>query len=113
MSAGVLVSKLGYYVPFMIGSTVLTAIGTGLLTTLDHNSNVAGQILFQIVAGAGIGMYVVVFYTKFSDSRGDKRRGNLFQEGVKIHVSPPPPSPFYRNATLNWRMGEGECNSHS
>ena len=33
--SGGLVSKIGYYTPFMLASTVLTAIGAGLLNTFD------------------------------------------------------------------------------
>lgn len=52
---GQLVSRIGYYTPFMIFGVCLTAIGTGLLTTLGINTSAGKRIGFQIIYGYGIG----------------------------------------------------------
>lgn len=55
MSGG-LVTKLGYYTPFMLASTVFTAIGAGLFTTFEVTTGPGMWIGYQIVAGFGIGL---------------------------------------------------------
>ncbi|PHH88131.1 hypothetical protein CDD83_7935 [Cordyceps sp. RAO-2017] len=52
---GQLVSRVGYYTPFMIFGVCLTAIGGGLLTTLEVGSSVAQWSGFQIIYGIGLG----------------------------------------------------------
>ncbi|KAB8222835.1 major facilitator superfamily domain-containing protein [Aspergillus novoparasiticus] len=52
---GQLVSRIGYYTPFMIFGVCLTAIGAGLLTTLGINTSAGNWIGFQIIYGYGIG----------------------------------------------------------
>ena len=56
LSAGIVVSGFGYYHPFMIASTIITAIGAGLLTTLQASSRSGVWIGYQIMAGLGIGL---------------------------------------------------------
>ncbi|KAJ7737370.1 ABC transporter [Mycena metata] len=56
MSAGQIVSRWGYYWPFLVGSPILLAIGSGLLYTLNATTSAAKLIGFQILAGVGIGM---------------------------------------------------------
>ncbi|KAH6712135.1 major facilitator superfamily-domain-containing protein [Leptodontidium sp. MPI-SDFR-AT-0119] len=56
ITAGVLVTRLGYYLPWAIASGALATIGTGLLTTLAPTSSTAKWVFFQIIAGAGRGM---------------------------------------------------------
>jgi hypothetical protein len=53
--AGGLVTWIGYYTPFMLISSVLMAIGAGLLTTLETDSNHAKWIGYQFIFGAGVG----------------------------------------------------------
>lgn len=53
---GVLVSVLGYYAPFMLLSSVLMSIGSGLLTTLVNTSTPAQWIGYQLAFGIGIGL---------------------------------------------------------
>ncbi|KKZ64784.1 hypothetical protein EMCG_09325 [[Emmonsia] crescens] len=53
--AGVLVSKIGYYTPFMILSTVFTSIGIGLVTTLTKETGHAKWIGYQVLYGFGLG----------------------------------------------------------
>lgn len=55
MAAGGLVSWTGYYTPFMLISSVLMAIGAGLLTTLETDSNHSKWIGYQFIFGAGVG----------------------------------------------------------
>jgi MFS family permease len=52
---GHLISRIGYYTPFMIFGVCLTAVGAGLLTTLDINTTKGKWIGFQIVYGYGFG----------------------------------------------------------
>ncbi|KAJ7104358.1 major facilitator superfamily domain-containing protein [Mycena belliarum] len=54
--AGGLITKIGYYTPFMIVASVLTAIGVGLLSTLKVDSGHTKWMPFEIVAGFGIGL---------------------------------------------------------
>ncbi|TAQ89674.1 hypothetical protein B7494_g2010 [Chlorociboria aeruginascens] len=48
--------RIGYYLPFAIAGTAFTAIGTGLLCTLDPSSSNAKWIGYQMITGAGRGM---------------------------------------------------------
>ncbi|GKZ94040.1 hypothetical protein AnigIFM59636_007403 [Aspergillus niger] len=52
---GQLISRIGYYTPFLIIGVCLTSIGAGLLTTLDVNTSEAKWIGFQILYGYGLG----------------------------------------------------------
>ena len=52
---GQLVSRIGYYTPFLIFGVCFTAIGGGLLTTLEIDTSVGKWIGFQIVYGFGLG----------------------------------------------------------
>ncbi|OAA41411.1 Major facilitator superfamily domain, general substrate transporter [Cordyceps fumosorosea ARSEF 2679] len=54
--AGVAVTIIGYYAPFMIAATVLTSIGGGLLTLLNPSASSAVWIGFQVLVGFGIGV---------------------------------------------------------
>ncbi|KAK4610475.1 hypothetical protein CLAFUW4_13813 [Fulvia fulva] len=52
---GVLVTRIGYYVPFMWLSVVFMAVGSGLLTTLTRDSSLGKWVGYQIIDGVGIG----------------------------------------------------------
>ncbi|KAF2178412.1 putative MFS multidrug transporter [Zopfia rhizophila CBS 207.26] len=52
---GQLVSRIGYYTPFMIFGVCLTAVGAGLLTTLEVSTSEAKWIGYQIIYGFGLG----------------------------------------------------------
>jgi EmrB/QacA subfamily drug resistance transporter len=54
--AGGLVTTFGYYAPFMIASSVLMAIGAGLLTTFKVNTGHAEWIGYQALFGIGVGL---------------------------------------------------------
>ncbi|MCJ1437530.1 hypothetical protein MMC27_006917 [Xylographa pallens] len=54
--AGGLVSKIGYYTPFLLAGTVLLSIGAGLLTTLSVTTGEPKWLGFQIIVGFAIGL---------------------------------------------------------
>ena len=47
VGSGILVTKLGYYTPFMIAATICMAVGTGLLTTWTPETSSAKWIGYQ------------------------------------------------------------------
>ncbi|KAJ7618232.1 putative HC-toxin efflux carrier [Mycena rosella] len=53
--AGGVITAVGYYTPFMIASTVLMAVGGGLITTFDLTTGHAHWIGYQVIYGLGIG----------------------------------------------------------
>jgi hypothetical protein len=55
MISGGLITLIGYYVPFMIMSTIVAAIGMGLISTLKTDSNHSTWIGFEALFGLGIG----------------------------------------------------------
>ncbi|KAI4212412.1 MAG: hypothetical protein LQ351_004844 [Letrouitia transgressa] len=54
--SGALVTKIGYYTPFMIASSMLTSIGAGLLTTFEPDTGHPKWIGYQVIVGFGIGL---------------------------------------------------------
>lgn len=50
------VGRVGYYLPFIIAGTVMTSIGTGLISTLISTSSTGKWVGFQIIAGVGRGL---------------------------------------------------------
>ncbi|KAF2740597.1 MFS general substrate transporter [Polyplosphaeria fusca] len=52
---GVLTTKTGYYTPFLIIGICITAVGAGLLTTLQLNTAIGAWVGFQIIYGWGFG----------------------------------------------------------
>lgn len=53
--SGTLTTKFGYYTPFMYISTILMAIGSGLLMTLKVHSNTGMWVGYQLIFGIGSG----------------------------------------------------------
>jgi MFS family permease len=53
--SGVSLSKYAYPQPFLLAGAVLTAIGSGLLYTLEINTGSGKWIGYQLLAGIGIG----------------------------------------------------------
>ncbi|KAL2061144.1 hypothetical protein VTL71DRAFT_7417 [Oculimacula yallundae] len=53
--SGGLVTVIGYYVPFMIASTILMSVGEGLLTTFEPSTGSSKWIGYQVICGLGIG----------------------------------------------------------
>ncbi|EPE37172.1 MFS general substrate transporter [Glarea lozoyensis ATCC 20868] len=60
---GFVVTKWGYYVPYMIGGTVIGSIGAGLLTTLDVDTPTANWAIYLFIFGVGAGMSLQLPYT--------------------------------------------------
>lgn len=56
ITAGILVSKIGYYAPFMIVSSVIMSIAAGLITTWTPSSGHAEWIGYQAMFGLGLGL---------------------------------------------------------
>ncbi|KAL3421695.1 hypothetical protein PVAG01_05852 [Phlyctema vagabunda] len=56
LGSGILVSKLGYYTPFLLLSSMVMPIGAGLLTTLSTSSHESRVIGYQIIFGLGVGL---------------------------------------------------------
>ncbi|KAF2185102.1 MFS general substrate transporter, partial [Zopfia rhizophila CBS 207.26] len=55
MLCGGIVTLLGYYTPFMLLSSILMAIGAGLLSTFETDTNSPKWIGYQFIFGAGVG----------------------------------------------------------
>lgn len=53
---GIATQKIGYYVPSMLLSPSIMAIGEGLLSTLTRGSPQSHWVAFQFLAGFGLGM---------------------------------------------------------
>ncbi|KAL3426835.1 efflux pump [Phlyctema vagabunda] len=53
--SGVLVGKLGYYLPWTVTSAILIAIASGLLSTLTPHTSTSKWIGYQLLAGFGRG----------------------------------------------------------
>ena len=53
--SGVLTGRIGYYTPFLIFGICVSAIGAGLLTTLQIKTTVGQWIGYQILYGWGFG----------------------------------------------------------
>nr|QKG86294.1 MFS general substrate transporter [Aspergillus sp. FM242] len=54
--SGVMISRLGYYVPFMYLSNVLTSVGSGLITTFTSSTGHSQWIGYQVLYGLGLGV---------------------------------------------------------
>jgi len=54
--SGILISKIGYYTPFMIVSSVMMAIGVGLISTWKVNTGHSEWIGYQAIFGFGVGL---------------------------------------------------------
>lgn len=58
MLTGYLTQKTGYYLPWIMAGSCLSAIGYGLLSTLSPTTPMARWVGYQILLGAGIGCSV-------------------------------------------------------
>ncbi|KAL4880586.1 major facilitator superfamily domain-containing protein [Aspergillus karnatakaensis] len=56
VTSGVLIGKLGFYLPWALVGAVLAAIGAGLLTLLTPTTSTAAWAGYQILLGLGRGM---------------------------------------------------------
>ncbi|KAL8694157.1 MAG: hypothetical protein Q9218_001154 [Villophora microphyllina] len=55
IAAGGAITALGYYAPFMIASSILMAIGVGLISTWKQDTNHSMWIGYQVIYGLGVG----------------------------------------------------------
>ncbi|EXJ70716.1 uncharacterized protein A1O5_05706 [Cladophialophora psammophila CBS 110553] len=55
-SSGVLTSRLGFYTPFMLSTSVITPPAVGLMTTLGVDATLASLIGYQALLGFGVGI---------------------------------------------------------
>ena len=55
MFAGLGITKVGYYTPFLLIGTAITAVGAGLLTTFNIDTTEGQWIGYQMVYGFGFG----------------------------------------------------------
>ncbi|KAK0650673.1 Efflux pump roqT [Lasiodiplodia hormozganensis] len=53
---GILVSRIGYYTPFLIACSVVSAVGAGMLTTFKTDSGRDEWIGYQVLFGFGLGL---------------------------------------------------------
>ena len=58
ISAGICVSRIGYYAPFMIANSVIMSIGAGLITTWTPTTGHSEWIGYQALFGLGLGLGV-------------------------------------------------------
>ncbi|PLN82568.1 putative efflux pump antibiotic resistance protein [Aspergillus taichungensis] len=56
LAGGILLSLVGYYTPFLLVSSMMSAAGAGLLTMLHPSSNLAQMLGFQAVMSVGLGL---------------------------------------------------------
>jgi len=54
--SGILVSIVGYYIPFMLASAIFTSIGSGLLTTIAPSTSTGHWVGYLVLIGVGSGL---------------------------------------------------------
>ncbi|KAI1452558.1 MFS multidrug transporter [Annulohypoxylon moriforme] len=55
---GVVVQRIGYYLPSVVLGTTLASVGSGLLSTLQVSTPVGRWVGYQVIYGLGVGMVV-------------------------------------------------------
>ncbi|KAK3379645.1 major facilitator superfamily domain-containing protein [Lasiosphaeria ovina] len=63
MTSGVLIEVLGYYLPWVLAGSCISAIGYGLLSTLETTTPAARWIGYQLFYGVGGGSMAAAAYT--------------------------------------------------
>jgi hypothetical protein len=112
MVVGSLITVVGYYTPFLIGGTVLYAIGAGLISTYSVDISFGKWFGYQVLAGLGagvgfqipilavqavlpmddvsIGTSLVIFFRTLGSavfvSVGESVFTNGVQRGIRIHA---------------------------
>ncbi|KAF1982278.1 MFS general substrate transporter [Aulographum hederae CBS 113979] len=56
IGSGIIISRVGYYTPFFILSSVFTPLGAGLMTTFTPSTGSGKWIGYQILFGFGLGL---------------------------------------------------------
>ncbi|KAJ6014159.1 hypothetical protein N7540_008750 [Penicillium herquei] len=54
--SGAMITRTGYYVPFMFVSAIFMAIGSGMITTFNLDTGNSAWIGYQVLFGLGLGM---------------------------------------------------------
>ncbi|KAJ7150499.1 ABC transporter [Mycena crocata] len=71
IGSGIIVSKFGYYYPFLLGAPLFLAVGSGLFYSVGLSTSSATLVGFQILVGIGTGMgmqnSVVAIQVEFKD----------------------------------------------
>ncbi|KAH8654969.1 major facilitator superfamily domain-containing protein [Tricladium varicosporioides] len=60
---GAIVSKTGYYVPYMVVGAIIGALGTGLLTRINVDTKTVEWAAYLVVSGLGIGIGMQIPFT--------------------------------------------------
>ncbi|KAH0592593.1 hypothetical protein MHUMG1_09583 [Metarhizium humberi] len=60
---GAIVSRWGYYVPYMISGGIIASVGSGLLTTISPATPAAQWSAYLVLTGIGVGMASQLPYT--------------------------------------------------
>lgn len=106
---GGLVSKFGYYMPFVYVCMVFICIAAGLITTLEVDTSTAKWIGYQIMYGFGVGcsyqlpqiaaqtvlplhdvptgLAITIFFQNFGPAVLLSAGNNVLNEGLMRHVS--------------------------
>ncbi|KAJ5398185.1 hypothetical protein N7509_006298 [Penicillium cosmopolitanum] len=58
LANGAAMTKLGYYMPWYLVGGILTALGGGLMTTVNENTSTAHIYGYSALIGIGAGMYI-------------------------------------------------------
>ncbi|KAF2008162.1 MFS general substrate transporter [Amniculicola lignicola CBS 123094] len=56
--SGVLITKLGYFNPWLLAGTALMSIGSGLISSFEPNTGSSYWIGYQVIYGFGAGMFL-------------------------------------------------------
>ncbi|KAJ6522399.1 major facilitator superfamily domain-containing protein [Mycena capillaripes] len=71
IGCGILVSRFGYYYPFLVAAPFFLAVGSGMLYSIGLNTPKAHLIGFQILAGIGTGLgmqnAIIAMQVEFED----------------------------------------------
>ncbi|KAK0716265.1 major facilitator superfamily-domain-containing protein [Lasiosphaeris hirsuta] len=105
--SGLLVTKLGYYIPWVLGSAALSAIACGLLSTLSISTSTGEWVGYQLILGArgaamqmpllavqavlpqsqiSVGMALIVFANTFGGAIFLTVAQTIFTNSLRKHV---------------------------
>ena len=55
-----MIMSVGYYIPFILGGTVLFAVGSGLITTFEVHMPFGKRFGYQVLTGMGAGVGIQI-----------------------------------------------------
>ncbi|KAK3360512.1 putative MFS multidrug transporter [Lasiosphaeria hispida] len=105
--SGLLVTKLGYYIPWVLGSSALAAIACGLLSTLSVDTSTGEWVGYQLILGArgaamqmpllavqavlpqaqiSVGMALVIFTNTFGGAIFLTVAQTIFTNSLRSHI---------------------------